>query len=296
MKTLILFILTASAFVSAAESPLPVPTLTGIINIEELKLAVLQEPRSLSRPAREIILKEGEKEDRTQLLEIHPKNGTVKISIAGEESPRLIALKKQNQSAGSSVGLAMDNVALHTALQLYAELLQRTVLRPSFVPNVKLAINLATTNRQEALRVIEAALAKQAITLVLDGEKFVLVAPDSMASKLNPQSAKISNTNANNPAAQTYPKGSINWSAAPIVPVLQIYAELLGKKLDQSEQPLRLPNLEIVLKNETTLTKEEMLYAFETVVGWSGIKLVPTGEGLVKAVLIPAETSSNPTK
>lgn len=117
-----------------------------------------------------------------------------------------------------------------------------------------------------------------------------------MAAKLNPQSSKISTSSTNNPAVRTYPKGSINWIAAPIVPVLQTYADFLGKKLDQSEQPLRIPNIEIVLKTETELTKEELLYAIETVVGWSGVKLVPAGEGFVKAVLISTETSTNPTK
>jgi hypothetical protein len=296
MKTLLLFIITATAIASAAESPLPGPVLAGIVNVEELKLAVLAEPRPLSRPAREIILKEGERQDRTELLEIHPENGTAKINVAGEGSPRLIALKNQNQFAGGSIGLAMENVGLHAALQLYAELSERTVLRPSACPNVKLTINISTTNRVEAMRTIEAVLAKQGIVLVLDGDKFALVAPDYMASKLNPQSSKISSLSTNNPTARTYPKGSINWTGAPIVPVLQIYAEFLGKKLDQSEQPLRIPNLEIVLKNETALTKEELLYAFETVVGWSGVKLVPAGEGFVKAVLISAETSTSPLK
>jgi len=294
MKTILLFISTAMAFVSAAESALPGPSLVGIVNIEGLKLAVLQEPRTLSQPASEIILKEGEGQDGIEMLEIHPENGTVKINVAGEERPQLIALK--NPIAGGSNGLAMENVGLHSALQLYAELSGRTVLRPSVFPNTKFSINASTTNRVEALRTIEAALAKQKITLVLDGEKFALVAPDYMAAKLNPQSSKISPPSTNNPTARTYPKGSISWHAAPLASVLKIYAEFLDKKLDQSEQPLRMPHLDIVLKNETALSKEELIYAIETVVGWSGVKLVPAGEGFVKAVPISAETSPNPTK
>jgi hypothetical protein len=57
---------------------------------------------------------------------------------------------------------------------------------------------------------------------------------------------------------------------------------MLGRKLDHSQ---RLPaGGTITFTTVTPIAKEEGVYALETLVRWSGIKLVPVGEDGLQAV------------
>jgi hypothetical protein len=63
--------------------------------------------------------------------------------------------------------------------------------------------------------------------------------------------------------------------------VIQIYAELAGRKLQQA--PI-VPAALIRFRNQTPLTKDEVLYALDTEFGWAGIKMVPAGDNSIKPV------------
>jgi hypothetical protein len=41
----------------------------------------------------------------------------------------------------------------------------------------------------------------------------------------------------------------------------------------------------MVLKTVTPLSKKEAIYAVETLLAWRGIKVIPAGDGFVKAVV-----------
>lgn len=205
-----------------------------------------------------------------------------------------------------SVGVLAQNAAtnppvssqlsLAKALVLYSDLTERTVLQYPALPNAKLTLNLTTTNRMEIARAIEISAATNGITLMPDGEKFVLVAPTFAANRLNPQAAKIPFAGTNDPTARIFPRHSINWTAVRVTQALPIYAELLGQKLDSSGLPPQAAYLEMVFINQTALTKAELSYGLETLFGWNGIKLVPAGDGLVRAVPVEADTSKPPVK
>lgn len=206
----------------------------------------------------------------------------------------------------SSVGLPAQNVStnppasqqvnLDKALVLYADLTERTVLQYPALPNARLTLNQATTNRAEVARMIETAAAAQGIVLVPDGKKFVLVAPESAAAKLKPRAAGIPPAGTNDFNARIFPVGSINWTAVRLTQALPIYAELLGQKLDSSGLPPQTAFLEIVFVNRTPLTRLELSYALETLFAWNGIKLVPAGDGLVRAVSVEADPAKPPAK
>ncbi len=185
---------------------------------------------------------------------------------------------------------ARSNVSLDQALAFYSELTDRTVLRYPDLPKVNLSLGLVTTNRAEVTRAIETTVMAMGIAFIPDGEKFVIVAPQSAADKLNPQSVRIPVTGTNDPAARLFPKGSFNWMNASSAQALLIYAELLGKKLNPDGVQMPLPKFEIKFFNQTALTQAEMSYALETLFGWNGVKVVLGGDGFVKAV--PALTES----
>lgn len=172
------------------------------------------------------------------------------------------------------------SVGLEKALLLYGELSGRTVLCHPAVARMPLAFSSASTNRAEILASLEAALDKQAIAVIPDGEKFVLMGFKSQAALLVPGATNL-------PATKTkpYPKGTIDFHNASMAPVLSVYAAILGKKLDQTS-PLPVAG-EVTLVQTCELTKEEILYAFETLMRWRDWELISVNEQTVRVVPRP---------
>ncbi|HNQ74823.1 MAG TPA: secretin N-terminal domain-containing protein [Verrucomicrobiota bacterium] len=89
---------------------------------------------------------------------------------------------------------------------------------------------------------------------------------------------------------------SINWTAASLENVLEIYAELVGRNV---LQPATLPKAEIVLKQTTPLTKLEVVQMIEAALYLNQISLVNVGDKFVtviptaEAVKIPGIINTN---
>jgi hypothetical protein len=75
--------------------------------------------------------------------------------------------------------------------------------------------------------------------------------------------------------------GSISFPSMSLAQALNIYSAISGRKLDPSSV---MPPVLISLTTQNSLTKEEACYALETVFRLNGIKLVPSSDGMVKAV------------
>jgi type II secretory pathway component GspD/PulD (secretin) len=76
--------------------------------------------------------------------------------------------------------------------------------------------------------------------------------------------------------------GSINWTAATLEQVLQIYSEFVGRNL---LRPATLPKAEIVLKQTTPLTKLEVVRMIEAALYLNQISVVNVGDKFVTVVL-----------
>jgi general secretion pathway protein D len=73
---------------------------------------------------------------------------------------------------------------LNSVLDVYAELVQRTILRPASLPDAKITLKSQTPlTRSEAIRALEAVLNMNQITLINVGEKFVKVVTEAQAFK-----------------------------------------------------------------------------------------------------------------
>lgn len=178
---------------------------------------------------------------------------------------------------------------LDKALMLYGEVSGRNLLRHPALAGAVFVLNNTSTNRNEIIQHVEAALAEKEIIVIPDGGKFVLVGPKSQRAQLIPGSTNV-------PALTTklYPKGTVLFVNGGIWQLMTVHAELLGKKLDWSDSLPQTPP--IFFKQATELTKEELLYAFETLARWQGLKLVPVGDDAVKPAPIPREPEGKPTK
>ena len=80
--------------------------------------------------------------------------------------------------------------------------------------------------------------------------------------------------------------GSINFQAADLDQVLQIYQEISGRSVIR---PSALPAARISVRNQAALTRVEVLQLLDTALAQNGIAMVLSGEKAVKAV--PAATA-----
>jgi general secretion pathway protein D len=77
------------------------------------------------------------------------------------------------------------------------------------------------------------------------------------------------------------PAGSIQFSAAPLEKVLEIYAEYVGRNL---LRPEKLPDSKIVLNQVTPLTKLEVVQAIEAALYLNNVSVVNVGDKFVTVV------------
>ncbi len=81
------------------------------------------------------------------------------------------------------------------------------------------------------------------------------------------------------------PVGAIYFPDADLNQVAAIYADLIGRKLDQTQR-LPQPTLVIKFRNQTLFSKEECVYALDTLFRWQRMMVVPVGDGLAKIIPI----------
>lgn len=186
-----------------------------------------------------------------------------------------------------SPGFVLNNAPLSTVLRFYAEFTGRTVLRPASLPGARLSLVASTTKAAEVAAAIEKALRSQGIATVADGDKFVMVIPEAQLSSVRPRSSQLKVAAKAAAPTELIPAGTINFTGANSEAVAQIYAALTGRKFDAATSA-RLNGV-VNLQTQTPLSKTECLYALDTLFEWQGIKMVPVGEDLIKAVPIPGK-------
>lgn len=169
-------------------------------------------------------------------------------------------------------------------LELYSRFSGRSVLRPPTLPAIAVTLRATATNELAAAAMLERALAEKNIVTIPDGDKFVIVVTKAQAATVQPRSAQIRKAVAQTPATEgLIPQGTVRFEGATLPQVLHIYAGLLGRKLDA---PDRLPAGSglIHFVARTALTREEMLYAFDTLLAWHNLRVIHVGEEHIKAV------------
>jgi hypothetical protein len=286
MKTPMLSLLVGALLLPQllAENSPPVPRLAGIINLPDQRLVLLGFSQSRSTPP-SLILRESEREGEIEVIRISAESGAVELRIGRTNSQLTVRPSGEGSHTPISVGgLVLVKADIDFVLRLYGEFKGRTVLRSPRLPAVSLSLETAVTNQAGAAQVLEKALAAKAITTIPDGDKFVMVVPNSEIATVKPRSAEIRSSTRGR--SELMPVGAISFSNADLNQASAIYANLIGRKLDQT-QPTPQPTLAIKFRNQTPLTKEECVYALDTLFRWQNVKVVPIGEGLVKVVPIP---------
>ena len=183
---------------------------------------------------------------------------------------------EDSTNAGYSYNL--QGVDLDQALEIFAYLRGRTILRPilhSAPFNLKTQSSLT---RSEASHAFGVVLAMNGIATVDDGNKFVWILPadwrnSAMAAQLDRLQLLPADVSTNS-------EYSYNFQGLDLNQTLEIYADLCARTL---LRPM-LPSNPIYLRTTTTLTRNEAIHAFHVVLAMNGIATVDDGDKFVRVV------------
>jgi len=278
-----------SAFELSAQPAASPPTLTGIINLPGLKFAVLE--TKAGQRSTELSLEERQRDGPVEVSEIRPSEGRVNLKMKGSEALWLEMGDMTNSSSGNPP-LVLKNAGLGSVLHLYSRCTGCSLLQhPALPRQMKFSLASQAGTLTEARRAIEAAFAEKLITTIPDGERFIIVAPQSEVPQIKPNAPKSASAAhpKNSSANELIPASMIDLRGADDVQTATLYSELLGKKLDRAAPLLSSGPPGTYFNTITPVSKEEATYAIGTLLSWRNIKLEPAGEGLVKAVRVTDE-------
>jgi hypothetical protein len=321
---------------SATETPQSTPKLTGILNLPDSTLALLEVTPLYAGGNRQLILAPGQREGDVEVTRINPESGAadVRLSITrlwnanpggqattnaariwdaktGKEitqplSPGSVVQSAQFSPDGRRIvttgtnlisvsfrdpthrletghpGLVLEDAGFGQVLMIYQRLSGRTLLIHPALPEYSVNLRAEASNPAEAALVLEKEFASQKIAVIPDGDKFAMVVPESQVTGLKPRSTEIKPTE-----GELLPAGVISFLNVDLVQVANIYAALMGRKLDRQAPPPRATRT-INLKTQTPLSLEEARYALDTLFRWQGLEMIPTGDDLMKLAPVPA--------
>lgn len=119
-------------------------------------------------------------------------------------------------------------VKIDDVLKIYAELVGRTVLRPTALPAPEITLKTQTPlTRKEAIQAIDSVLALNGITMIPSGDKFVKAVPSTQAQQEGAPFSKL--TGDQLPEAGQYVTHIVQLKYArptEVVPVLQPFAKI----------------------------------------------------------------------
>lgn len=181
--------------------------------------------------------------------------------------------------------------AIDKALDSYAQLSGKTILRSTVLPNSPdLDLSSLPPDKAAALAQIESLLATNGITIVQDGPHFVRVFPTGQQDLTNnpplrgaelADKAPSASGTARSQNEQILQAGMINFPGTDLNQVLMIYAELRNRTI---LRPGWLPASIVSFKNTCPMSKEEAAYALATVFGLNGLAAVDDGDHFVQVV------------
>jgi hypothetical protein len=172
----------------------------------------------------------------------------------------------------------------------YAELTGKTVLAPFALPSPSGSSPELPKNKTNAIALLEQEFSKVGISVVQDGPCFVRLVP-SGERQADPGLMPLRGAQLHASASpQLVPAGAVSFPATDANQVLEIYAELKGRTILRSRA---LPAPTMRFKNQCPLTREELVYALETVLALNGLSTVDDG-AFVEIVPTPLRSMIDP--
>jgi len=264
--------------------------LKGIVNLPDLRAAVVEVKHSLSRGTNTPsiisttrLVKVGESfKDQTikgayvqfEVLEIDVSNETVKLREDGKEVVYHIS-KSPTNLRSTNFGCHLQDLRFEDALNLYSDFKDRIVLVHPKILWSSVSLDSEAQTRAEVAENLEKVFLKQGIKAAADGDKFVWLVPTLFEKGVGVHSRQW---DMNSPEY-----GSI-YIDAPLTKLIEQYGQILGRRRMDHES---IPKSRVYLRTKM-LTKAEVLYAFDTVLAWNGLQVVPVEADTFKVSALPS--------
>jgi len=263
--------------------------LRGLINLPESQGALLEVKHSLARSNKPPMIfpmtrlvKPGEKFEDATIKGAHVTFEILEINIEGEwvklrEDGRVLVYgfeKIAGAAPSTQPGIALQDAGFADAVDLYSELKGRTVLVHPKIMWSAVSVRAAARNEIEATAALEKAFLDKGIATVADGNKFVLMVPTAIETTITPGSKNI------DAASLQFGSTLLNSS---ISAAIENYGRILERELIGGTP---IPGSQVYLRTRI-LSKAEMLYAYDTLLGWNGLKVVLIDDKSFKVVRLP---------
>ena len=257
-----------------------IPRLSGIVDLPEFKRAIFEFKEDCCSP-RQLVLSEGESMWGLELVSISPTQRSVQVKIEGAAGPMALNLPSRTTSkAVPSPGIELVNASVYSALELYGQFSGKTLLYSPRLPAAGVSVQGPVASRKDAAKMLQTALSDIQISSVTDGDKFMLIVPSDQAGGVKPHAPRTEPSPKT--TAELVQPGMIAFHGVPMEQAYFIYADLIGAKLDRGgTRPAPIQPF-IFLYTQSVLSQEEAVYAFDTIFGWQGIKMVRGQDGLVR--------------
>ena len=263
-------LLVGAAVLQAAEDEASVK-LTGVVEFDNQRYALLEIVSRPGRPVIKPILAPGERVEGVEVKEIDARSGRVRVVVNGVETFYLVGNDEPAATARTFHFKAAD--LLHV-LEIYQMVSDRTVLRPSNLPGTKIDLQTERLSSTEALRVLGQLLLAQGVVTRPRGDKFVFVVRSDQTNQLS----RIPDSPAAAPGGEVIPAGLIKFSDADVSQVLEICQELRGRTL---LKPSNLPAAKISVRSQTEMTRDQAIWMLDAVLALADIAMVPHGDKFV---------------
>src|ERR1043166_803377 len=188
--------------------------------------------------------------------------------------------------------------SLKDALDVYADVTGRTILRPATIPAAALLSAPIPSETKTAAAFIETEAAKLGIEIVPDGEAFARVlpegwrdnAPGKYLGKLSPPPHQTLSEDAA-AKGEIIPIGAIMFRGADVNQILLVYTDL--RKCTLIRPPF-LASPPFFLTTKKALTKAEVIYAMDVILAMNGIATIKDGDKFVRVVNLPEASQMRP--
>lgn len=220
-------------------------------------------------------MKEGQAWDGVEVLTIDSGRETVSLNVVGKA--RSLALEEPDgtratNKLASSPFIHLVSVDLQCAISLYADFKNRTVLQHPQLGDPTFSVRSNPQSNAEAAAIFEKMFHERNIATIPDGDEFMMVIPFAFTNTVKPHANAVGSTNV------MLPRLSVNFRQAPVPLILQAYADYVGEKIvNRHDMPW---NPTVTFVQTTPLSKDQVCYAFETLMTWCNIRLVPDGSDL----------------
>ncbi len=187
--------------------------------------------------------------------------------------------------------IRLHDANLQQLVDLYSKIEGRTALQHPLLKRDSISLTVIAKGDENLADVFEQLFKREAIAVIPDGEKFVMVVPNAITNRIRLRAKEIEQRlGAGSANEEILPPGSIKFLRVDMRQALMVFAELTGRKLSNPDQ---VPPREIHFLTVSALSRSEVVYALETLFAWNGIQIVPVGSDTFKVVSLPPERQGN---